>query len=46
MNDMIVNVTVLDKNTAFLEKVFEFIDIPNRMYQGSLTTEKREDREY
>ena len=46
LNDMIVNITVLDKNTAFLEKVFEFIDIPNRMYKGSLTTEKREDRQY
>ena len=33
-------------NAAFLELVFEFLDIPNRMYQGSLTVEKRRDRKY
>ena len=25
-------------NTSFLDKTFEFLDIPNAMYQGSLTT--------
>ena len=29
-----------------MEKTFEFLDIPNTMYQGSLTTEKRSDRRY
>ncbi len=36
----------LEANTPFLEKAFEFLDIPNAMYQGSLTTEKRADRQY
>ena len=36
----------LKTNTAYLEKTFEFLDIPNAMYQGSLTTEKRSDRQY
>jgi len=29
-----------------LVPVFQFLDIPNKMYQGSLTTEKRSDRQY
>ncbi len=33
-------------NEHTLEKCFEFLDIPNKMYQGSLTTEKRMDRKY
>jgi len=36
----------LQNNTAFLRTVFEFLDIPNNMYQGSLTTEKRSDKKY
>lgn len=33
-------------NTVFLRTTYEFLDIPNDMYQGSLTTEKRSDRNY
>lgn len=33
-------------NASFLEQVFTFLDIENRMYQGSLTIEKRRDRKY
>lgn len=33
-------------NAANLEQVYQFLDIPNEMYQGSLTTEKRSDRQY
>lgn len=33
-------------NAAFLKLTFEFLDIPNQMYQGSLTVEKRMDRDY
>ena len=33
-------------NTEYLEKTYEYLDIPNAMYQGSLTTEKRADRQY
>lgn len=37
---------ILETNTGYLDKTFEFLDIPNAMYQGSLTTEKRSDRRY
>ncbi|MDE7043666.1 MAG: ABC transporter ATP-binding protein/permease, partial [Acetatifactor sp.] len=33
-------------NAVFLKKIFEFLDIPNEMYQGTLTVEKRSDRDY
>ena len=36
----------LETNTGYLDKTFAFLDIPNAMYQGSLTTEKRADRRY
>ncbi len=36
----------LRANAEFLKPVYEFLDIPNTMYQGSLTTEKRADRRY
>ena len=36
----------MKNNAYFLKLVFKFLDIPNRMYQGSLTVEKRRDRDY
>ncbi len=33
-------------NAVALGVLFEFLDIPNEMYKGSLTTEKRADRQY
>ena len=33
-------------NTRFLKMTYELLDTPNAMYQGSLTTEKRSDRQY
>ncbi|MBU8984093.1 ATP-binding cassette domain-containing protein [Bifidobacterium bifidum] len=33
-------------NGPFLQWLFDFLDTPNTMYQGSLTTEKRADRQY
>ncbi len=33
-------------NTEHLATTFRYLDIPNAMYQGSLTTEKRADRNY
>lgn len=33
-------------NAFYLKKEFMFLDIPNRMYQGSLTVEKRSDKNY
>lgn len=36
----------IQNNAYFLRENFKFLDIPNNMYQGSLTTEKRADRKY
>ena len=36
----------MKNNAVFLQTTYEFLDIPNSMYQGSLTTEKRSDRQY
>lgn len=33
-------------NNQYLNRYFSFLDIPNPMYQGSLTVEKRDDNEY
>ena len=33
-------------NTPFVEDYLEYFDIPQKMYQGSLTIEKRDDNEY
>ncbi len=33
-------------NATFLQANFALLDMPNRMYQGSLTVEKRSDRKY
>ena len=33
-------------NAEYLKPVYQFLDAPNNMYQGSLTTEKRADRKY
>lgn len=36
----------MKNNANYLKTEFEFLDIPNEMYQGSLTVEKRSDRKY
>lgn len=36
----------LPHNAEYLRVIREFLEIPNDMYQGSLTTEKRSDRQY
>jgi len=36
----------LRANAEFLRPTYALLDIPNKMYQGSLTTEKRSDRKY
>ncbi len=33
-------------NSAYMKRYFSYLDIPNPMYQGSLTVEKRDDNEY
>lgn len=46
VSELIRVYTELKTNTAALEDTYRFLDIPNEMYQGSLTTEKRSDRKY
>ena len=46
ISELIALLGKLRANTEYLDKVFQFLDIPNAMYQGSLTTEKRSDRQY
>ncbi len=36
----------LIKNNTFLERSLNFLDIPNKKYQGTLSVEKRQDNEY
>lgn len=43
---LIIDETEDDINAPYLDKTFEFLNIPNAMYQGSLTTEKRNDCHY
>ncbi len=46
VGSLIGNLGAMRNNAPALKLVFEFLDIPNRMYQGSLTVEKRRDRDY
>ena len=46
LSDGLSTLSQIRTNAAFLEDSFRFLDIPNAMYQGSLTTEKRSDRQY
>ena len=43
---LLSDLSELRNNAVYLSLTFEFLDIPNAMYQGSLTTEKRSDRQY
>ena len=36
----------LEINGVYMKNIFTYLDLPNNMYQGSLTTEKRSDRQY
>ena len=38
--------TSLASNNQYLRRVFDFLDKPNKKYQGSLPTEKRDDNDY
>ena len=46
MSSLVSNIGLMCNNTPFLELTFDYLDIPNNMYQGSLTVEKRRDRKY
>ena len=43
---LLEGINLLQSNTPHLQTLFEYLDIPNTMYQGSLPTEKRMDRDY
>jgi ATP-binding cassette subfamily B protein len=46
MSSLVSTLGLMRNNTPFLALTFEYLDIPNTMYQGSLTVEKRRDRNY
>ena len=46
ISTLVEAVGTLKANVPFMRTLYEFLDIPNSMYQGSLTTEKRSDRNY
>ena len=46
ITSMLETIGGLRTNAEFLKPTYALLDIPNNMYQGSLTTEKRSDRKY
>ena len=46
LNILISSLGDMKANTTHLDNTFRYLDLPNAMYQGSLTTEKRADRNY
>lgn len=46
MSSLVSTLGLMHNNAPFLALTFEFFDIPNNMYQGSLTVEKRRDCKY
>ena len=46
ISQLMEGVAELKSNVPFMRTIYEYLDIPNSMYQGSLTTEKRMDRKY
>ncbi len=46
VTNLFANINSIRANTPYIETYLSFFDIPNDMYQGSLTTEKRSDRRY
>lgn len=43
---IIYNIVDMRINAPYIKKFFDFMELPNKMYQGTLTTEKRSDRQY
>ncbi|MCH5347926.1 MAG: ABC transporter ATP-binding protein [Oscillospiraceae bacterium] len=41
-----VHISQILTNTTFCSQVFDFLDIPDEKYQGTIPTEKRDDNEY
>ncbi len=46
ISGVVSNLQLALVNNKYLKNFFSYFDIPNNMYQGSLTVEKRDDNEY
>ena len=46
ISQLLLTLSQVRVNGSFLDTTFQFLDLPNHMYQGTLTTEKRSDRNY
>ena len=46
ISQLLLTLSQVRVNGSFLDTTFRFLDLPNHMYQGTLTTEKRADRNY
>ena len=46
MSTLVEMLGFMRNNSPFLKLTFDFLDIPDNMYQGTLTVEKRRDRKY
>lgn len=46
ISDFVRTIQIALNNNMYLDRYFSYFDIPNNMYQGSLTVEKRDDNEY
>lgn len=44
--EFFANIQKIFANNPYMKRYFSYLDIPNPMYQGSLTVEKRDDNEY
>ncbi len=43
---LLEDISLARNNALYVDLTMDFLHIPNKMYQGSLTTEKRADRQY
>ena len=46
VKELISTCQIAAVNNTYLKRYFSYLDIPNNMYQGTLTVEKRDDNEY
>ena len=46
IKNMITTLQISFENHHYLKRYFSYFDIPNNMYKGTLTVEKRDDNEY
>ncbi|MCL2159729.1 MAG: ABC transporter ATP-binding protein/permease, partial [Oscillospiraceae bacterium] len=46
LNGFLNSFNSLRTNNAYLEVLYDYLDIPNKKYQGTISVEKRDDNEY